>query len=498
MNNTIRDRCARSAYDAVVIGAGANGLAAAITLALAGRTVVLLEGSAVVGGACGSAELTLPGFVHDIGSAIHPLGAGSPFFRTLPLERHGLEWVHSSAPLAHPIDSGPDAGTVILERSVEATAAGMGPRDGDAYHELLAPLLHDGGLPVETISRLLLLTDVPSPGDLAHLPLGGIARMARYAALSATSASQALFTGPRAAALFAGLAAHSFMPLGQAPSAGIALALALSGHAFGWPFPRGGAQRLSDALAAHFRDLGGEIVLDARVGSLKDLPESRAVLCDITPRQLLELGGGDLPSEYARKLGRFRYGPAAFKIDYALSGPIPWRDDVAEACARAATVHLGGTMEEIAASEATVGRGGLPAKPYVLLAQHTPFDPTRAPAGAHTAWAYCHLPHGSTADMTEPLESQIERFAPGFRKRILARSVLSPRGLEAINPNLVGGDISGGRLNWHQLLFRPAVQAIPYTTPVAGLYLCSSSTPPGPGVHGMCGYYAARLALSRG
>lgn len=494
----LRDRLARSAYDAVVVGAGPNGLAAAITLARRGWSVAVVEAAATIGGACRSEELTLPGFIHDVGSAIHPLGAGSPFFRTLPLARYGLEWVHPGAPLAHPFDE-TAAGAVTLERSVDATADGLDARDGAAYRRLVAPLLEEmgGDNAVERLSRLLLLSVPPaSAGDLIGLPFPGLARMAALAARSARGAAGALFTGSRARGLFGGLAAHSLLPLERSPSAAVALALAVAGHAFGWPFPKGGAQRLADALAAYLRDLGGEILTNAPVRSLVDLPPARVILCDLTPRQLLAIAGDRLPPGYRRALGRYRYGPAAFKVDYALDGPIPWKASVAGACARAGTVHLGGTFGEIAESERAVWRGEAPARPFVLLAQQTPFDGARAPAGRHTVWAYCHVPNGWTGDACPSIDAQIERFAPGFRDRILARHVLSPAALERWDPNLIGGDIGGGVLDWGQLLFRPAVRAVPWSTPVPGLFLCSSATPPGAGVHGLAGYWAA-LAAAR-
>ena len=321
--------------------------------------------------------------------------------------------------------------------------------------------------------------------------------MLTRATRSARTAANALFTGSRARALMAGMAAHSFMALEASPSAGVGLALAVAGHAFGWPMPRGGSQKISDALAAYFTSLGGEVLTGATVESLDDLPPARAVLCDITPRQLLRLGGDRLPLDYRAALERFQYGPSVFKLDWALDAPIPWRDEIARDCRRAGTVHLGGTFAEIADAERAVVQGKNHPRPYVLLAQHTLFDPTRAPSGGHTAWAYCHIPFGSTEDRTDAIEAQIERFAPGFRQHILARSVMGPTRLQAFNANLVGGDISGGRLDWRQLLARPVAQSVPWATPLEGVYLCSSSTPPAPGVHGLCGYYAARVALAQ-
>jgi phytoene dehydrogenase-like protein len=464
------------AYDAVVVGAGPNGLAAAIVLARAGRSVLVREANETVGGSARSAELTLPGFVHDVCSAVHPLAAGSPFFRILPLAEHGLEWVSPPAPLAHPFDDGTAA---VLERSVEATAVTLGA-DAGAYRRLMSPLAADWPL---------LETALLGPPKLPRHPLA-LARFGLRALRPARRLAEGWFEGARARALFAGLAAHSFLPLEKVPSAAFGLVLGITGHAVGWPFPRGGAQRIADSLASYFRSLGGEIETGARVGSIDELPPARAVLCDVTPRQLVRLAGDRLPAGYRRKLERYAYGPAAYKVDWALDGPVPWR---AKECARAGTVHLGGTLEEVAASERAAWRGEHAEKPFVLVAQPSLFDPTRAPAGKHTLWAYCHVPFGSTFDMTERIERQVERFAPGFRDRVLARSVMSPANLERHNANLVGGDINGGAQTIRQLLTRPTLRL--YSTPRKGLYMCSSSTPPGGGVHGMCGHAAARRAL---
>jgi phytoene dehydrogenase-like protein len=463
--------------DAVVVGAGPNGLAAAIVLARAGRSVLVLEAAATVGGGTRTAESTLPGFRHDVCSAIHPLGLASPFFATVPLERHGLEWIHPPAALAHPFDDGTAA---VLERSLATTAAALGP-DADAWRRLLGPFVRDA-------ERLL-------PGVLAPLrwprhPLG-LARFGVTAVRSAEGVARR-FRGRDARALFAGLAAHSMLPLSRRPSAAFGLVLGVLGHAVGWPFPRGGSQAIADALAAHLRSLGGEISCGREVRSLAELPPARTVLLDVTPRQLLAIAGERLSGRYRRALERYRYGPGVFKLDLALDGPVPWR---AEACGTAATVHLGGTLEEIAAGEAAVWRGEHPERPYVLLAQQSLFDPARAPDGAHTVWAYCHVPNGSTADMAERIEAQIERFAPGFRDRVLARRAAGPAELERYDANYVGGDINGGVQDLRQLLTRPAARRVPYRTSLRGVYLCSSSTPPGGGVHGMCGYWAARAAL---
>ncbi len=468
------------AYDAIVVGSGPNGLAAAITLARAGRSVVVYEANATVGGGVRSAELTLPGFMHDVCSAIHPLGATSPFFRTLPLAEHGLKWIYPPASLAHPFDGGAAA---LLVRSIRATAETLG-LDAAAYRELMSPLVAVW----DQLAGALLGPLRPPRHPLALLRFG------RRAIRSARGLAERLFAGERAQAFFGGLGAHAIMPLERSPSAAFGLVLGILGHIAGWPLPRGGAQQIAHALASYLRALGGAIVTGAPVASADDLPPARAVLFDVTPRQLLRLAGDRLPAGYRRRLERYRYGPAAFKLDWALEGPIPW---AAPACARAATVHLGGTLAEIAASERAAWEGQHAEIPFVLLAQPSLFDPTRAPAGKHVVWAYCHVPNASTFDMTERVERQIERFAPGFRDRILARSMMSPARLERYNPNYIGGDINGGVQDLWQLFTRPTLRLAPYTTPAPGLYICSSSTPPGGGVHGMCGYFAARAALHR-
>ena len=464
--------------DAVVVGAGPNGLAAAVELARAGLSVRVLEAADTVGGGARSAELTLPGFVHDVCSAIHPLGIASPFFRSLPLADHGLEWVEPPAALAHPFD---DGGAALLARSPDAAMPTLG-EDDERWGRLFAPLVRN---PESLLDEILAPLHVP-----AH-PLT-LARFGLRALLPATTVARRSFRGARARGLFAGLAAHSMLPLERPASAAFGLMLGLLGHAVGWPFPRGGSQALSDALASYLRSLGGEIETGRRVESLAELGETRLVVLDVTPRGLLELAGDRLPDRYRRRLERYRYGPGVFKLDWALAGPIPWR---ADECSRAATVHLGATLEEIAASEAAPAQNRIAERPYVLLAQQSLFDPTRAPAGRHTAWAYCHVPNGSSVDMTERVESQVERFAPGFRERILARSALGPADLERSNPNYVGGDINGGLADLRQLLTRPVARWSPYSTPLPGVFLCSTSTPPGGGVHGMCGFHAARAAL---
>jgi phytoene dehydrogenase-like protein len=470
---------AQHTYDAVVIGSGPNGLAAAITLAQADRSVLVLEAGATIGGGVRSAELTLPGFLHDTCSAIHPLAASSSFFRALPLHKYGLQWIHPPAPLAHPLDDGMVA---VLERSVEVTGETLGP-DAAAYRKLMIPFVKDWErLAVDMLGPL----SIPP-----HHPLV-LARFGLRAVRSARGLAESLFDGERARALFAGMAGHSMLPLERSPTAAFGLVLGIAGHSVGWPIPRGGSQRIADALASYLRSLGGEIMTGWRVESLDELPSSRLILADVTPRQLLGIVGHRLPAGYRRKLQGYRYGPGVFKLDLALDGPIPWK---AESCARASTVHVGGTFEEIAAAERAVWQGKHPAKPFVLLAQQSLFDPNRSPQGKHTVWAYCHVPSGSTVDMAQRIEAQIERFAPGFRDRILARSTMSAVDMERYNPNYVGGDINGGIQDLRQVFTRPVPRLVPYSTPVKGLYLCSSSTPPGGGVHGMCGFYAARAAL---
>jgi phytoene dehydrogenase-like protein len=465
-------------YDAVVVGSGPNGLAAAVELARNGKRVAVLEGKSTIGGGARSAEITLPGFVHDLGSAIHPLGYASPFFRSLPLEQYGLEWIHPDAPLAHPFDGGE---AVVLERSLEATAAGLGD-DAAAYRRLVGP----GSADASRIAGYF----VGKPGLIRH-PLA-LASSGLRALGDAEGLARSAFEGERARGLFAGNAAHSFLPLDQPPSALFGLLLGTLGHAFGWPFPRGGSQSLADALASYLESMGGEIFTNTPVSTVDDVPRTRAVLFDVTPRQLHDIAGEHFTDDYNKALKRYRYGPGVFKVDFALDGPIPWE---AEECLRAGTVHLGGTLEEISAGEAAVARGEHPERPFILLAQQSLFDRTRAPEGKHTVWAYCHVPNGSTFDMTERIEAQIERFAPGFRERILAKRTAGTAELERWNPNLVGGDINGGYMDLRQLFTRPMPRPNPYSTPARGLYICSSSTPPGGGVHGMSGYLAARVVL---
>ena len=463
-------------YDAIVVGAGPNGLAAAIVMARAGKSVAIFEANETVGGGVRSAPLTLPGFVHDLCSSVYPLAVGSTFFRSLPLDQFGLEWIEPAAPLAHPFDDGK---AVIVERSIDATAAQLSA-DSGSYQEIF------GSLCAEWDS---FSADLLAPPRWPKRPLK-LARFGFSAIRPARRFAERHFKEAHARALFAGLAAHSMLPLEQWGSTAFGLVLGATAHALGWPIVRGGAQRLADALAFYFRSLGGEIVVNHPVRTLVELPPSRIVLCDLTPRQLIKLARAQLPSRYRDKLKRYRYGMGAFKIDWALSSPVPWH---AEECSRAATVHLGGSLSEIARSERMAWRGFPANKPFVLVVQPSLFDESRAPPGKHTLWAYCHVPHGSDFDMTERIESQIERFAPGFRARILARHVSTPAELQRRNANLIGGDINGGAPTLRQLFFRPTRRW--YSTPAPGLYICSSSTPPGGGVHGMCGYHAAQLAL---
>jgi phytoene dehydrogenase-like protein len=467
--------------DAVVVGSGPNGLAAAVTLGRAGWKVLVREGADGVGGGTRTLPLTLPGFLHDHCSAIHPLAVASPFFRALPLEAHGVAWIEPPAACAHPFDDGTAA---LLLRSTRETGETLGG-DARAWRALMEPLA--GGFDALAVETL---------GAVLHVPRRPLllARFALSALLPARALAERRFRGARARALFAGLAAHAARPLESSPTAAFGLVLGAAGHAVGWPFPAGGAQRIADALAAILTGLGGTIETSAAVGSLAELGEPRAVLLDLAPRQALRVAGGALGGAYGRALRAFRHGPGAFKVDYALSAPIPWR---ARECALAGTVHLGGTLEEIAAAERDAAAGRMPARPFVLVAQHTPFDPSRAPPGRHTAWAYCHVPHGFAGDATAALEAQLERFAPGFAERVLARAVRGPAALERENPNLVGGDVGGGEGSLRQILFRPAPALVPWATPLPGLFLCSASTPPGGGVHGMCGALAARAALRR-
>lgn len=464
---------------ASVIGAGPNGLSAAIVLAASGLDVDAYEAEPGAGGAVRTLELTLPGFRHDFGSAVHPLAAGSPFFSSLPLAAHGLEWIHGDAPLAHPLD---DGSAVVLEREARAAEHALGA-DGGRWRQLTGPLADNW----EEFARDALGPPLRWPRS----PL----RMARFGlqGLLSAEAIAERFAEPRTRALWAGLAGHSFLRLDAPLSAAIGLVLGAAAHAPGWPVPRGGAGVITHALQAHLESLGGRVHTSRRIESLDEVDAGRGlILCDTTPRRLAELAGERVPASFLRTAELFRPGPGSFKVDYALSEAVPWR---AVDCRRAITVHLGGGYEEIAEAEDQVAGGRHAPRPFVLLAQPSLFDPTRAPRSLHTLWAYCHVPHGSRVDMTERIEAQIERFAPGFRDCVLERRSSGPAELEARDANLVGGDISGGAMDLGQVLLRPGWRT--YATGSRNLYLCSSSTPPGGGVHGMCGYHAARAALGR-
>jgi phytoene dehydrogenase-like protein len=468
-----------NASDAVVIGAGPNGLAAAVYLARAGASVLVLEARDEIGGGTRTGALTLPGFVHDVCSAVHPMAILSPWLRQLPLDEHGLRWLQPPASVAHPLDDGP---AVLLRRSLDETTHQLGD-DARAYRRLVEPFLGDPHG---------LFADALAPLGIPRHPL----LMLRFGvrALRSAVGLAGRFDGTRARALLAGCAAHSILPLDKATTAAIALVFLLAGHVQDWPVPRGGSQAIAHALAGVLRAAGGRIETGVRVRSLADLPPARVYLFDTDPRQLAAIAEPVLPARYVRRLRRYRYGPGVFKLDWALDDAIPWRDP---RCLEASTVHVGGTLEEIAAAEAAVWRGEHPERPFVLVCQQSQLDPTRAPPGKHTGYAYCHVPAGSTVDVGAQIERQIERFAPGFRERILARHVITPADLERDNPNYVGGAITGGVADIFQLFTRPVARLDPYRTPHPRLYLCSASTPPGGGVHGMCGYHAARSALRR-
>jgi len=470
---------ASNAYDAVIVGSGPNGLAAAITLARAGLSALVLEARDTIGGGTRTQELTLPSFLHDVCSAIHPLGLASPFFKQLPLQEYGLEWVHSPASAAHPLDGGR---AVLLERSIPDTAAQLGS-DMPAYRRLITPLS----------DQLDILTnDLLGPLPLPPQHPLATALFGLKAIRSGRGFARSRFVDEPARALFAGMAAHSLMPLERPITASFGLVMLMMGHRGGWPLAKGGSQHITGAMASYLRSLGGEIITGQTVTALDELPPARAVLFDTSPREVLSIAGERLPAGYRRQLERYRYGVGVCKVDFALDGPVPWQNP---ACARAATVHLGGSLEEIAASERAIWQGEHPERPFVLLAQQSLFDPSRAPQGKHTAWAYCHVPNGSTVDMTARIEAQIERFAPGFGERVLARHTRLAADWESYNSNYIGGDINTGVQDIWQFFTRPVLNLVPYRIPVKGLYLCSSATPPGGGVHGMCGYHAARTVL---
>lgn len=467
----------RTDFDAVVVGAGPNGLAAAIALQQAGQKVLLLEGKSTIGGGMRTAELTLPGFHHDICSAVHPLAVGSPFFSTLPLDRFGLEYIFPEFPAAHPFDDGTAA---FLSASLEQTAAALG-KDEQAYIDLIRPVVNNWP---SIASDILGPLGIPAhPFKLAAFGMKALAPAITVAKRFQTAAARGLW---------AGMAAHSMMPLTNAATSAIALVLMAAGHNKGWPIPKGGSQSIANALGAYFESLGGVIETNHYIHSLDQLPSWKALLLDITPRQLMQIAGYRFSSLYKWQLNRYRYGMGVFKMDWALDGPVPF---LADECRRAGTVHIGNTLEEIALSERQAMNGIHAEKPFVLMAQQSLFDKTRAPEGKHTAWAYCHTPHGSRKDLTEIIENQIERFAPGFRSRILARHVMNSEDLQRYNPNYIGGDINGGILDLGQLFTRPALRFSPYRTSAKGIYICSSATPPGGGVHGMCGFHAAQRAL---
>jgi phytoene dehydrogenase-like protein len=469
----------RRDYDAIVVGSGPNGLAAAILMQQKGLSVLLIEGKPTIGGGLRTAELTLPGYQHDICSAVHPLAVASPFFETLPLSDYGLEYIYPEVAAAHPLDHGTAA---VLKGSVEETSSLLGI-DADTYTKLMQPVVRDWPL---------IAPDVLGP---LHFPKHPFA-MARFGLPALTSATHLVkrFKTPEARGLLAGMAAHSILPLSNLSTSAIALVLMANGHLKGWPIPKGGSVKIADALASYFISLGGKIETNTYITSLEQLPSAHAILFDVTPKQLLRIAGHKFSSIYKWQLERYRYGAGVFKVDWALDAPIPF---TAEGCRKAGTVHLGNTFEEIAAGEQQIWEGKHPEKPFVLLAQPTISDPTRAPEGKHTAWAYCHVPNGSVKDMAEIIENQVERFALGFKDTILAKSTMNTAQMEEYNPNYIGGDINGGTIDLGQLFTRPVLRWSPYKTSARGIYICSSSTPPGGGVHGMCGYHAARKALSQ-
>jgi phytoene dehydrogenase-like protein len=468
----------RKDFDAIVVGSGPNGLAAAIVLQQAGLSVLLIEGRNTIGGGLRSEELTLPGFMHDICSAVHPLAAGSPFFSKLSLSKHGLEFLYPEISAAHPFDDGSAA--VLKKGDVVQTASLLGA-DADVYKKLIGSVVDDWPS---------IINNVLGPLRFPKNPVG-LSRFGIKALASAHYISKR-FSTEKAKGLWAGMAAHSIMPLENFATAAIGLVLMAAGHAKGWPVPKGGSKQIANALASYFTSIGGKIETGLYVKRLDQLPSARAMLFDITPKQLLEIAGHKFSSLYRSQLSRYRYGMGVFKIDFALNGPVPWKS---EDVWRAGTVHLGSTFSEIAASEKDTWSGKHPAKPYVLVAQQSTIDRTRAPEGKHTLWAYCHVPNGSTVDMTSAIENQIERYAPGFKDTIIGKHTLNAQQMNDYNPNYIGGDINGGAITPSQVFTRPALRWSPYRTSAKGIYICSSSTPPGGGVHGMCGYHAANRAL---
>ncbi len=477
----VKNACKRQRYDAVVVGSGPNGLACAISMIRAGGSVLLVEGQPTAGGGCRTLELTIPGFKHDICSAVHPLGIGSPFFRTMPLEDFGLNWINPEDAYVHGIR--PDK-ALVVQRSLSATAQNLGP-NGDSFQRLIERILPNWDQLCDTLLHPLKLAGYPIP----------MAIFGMRALLSARQLADWHLVGEESKAVFAGVAAHSASRLDAPCTASVGLALSVAAHAVGWPIPQGGAQSLTNSLVRYFESLDGEVILDCPVRSLSDLPSCSFLFLDVTPAQFVEIAGSALSDKYVSRMKSYSYGPASFKMDWALDGPIPWNSPD---FARAPTVHLGGDFEEIAQSELAVSRGQVTSSPFVLLAQPSQFDKSRAPEGKQVVWAYCHVALNSELDVSELLESQIERFAPGFRSKILARSILKPKDLERHNENHVGGDINGGSLRMPQLLTRPTPRLVPYKTALPNVYLCSSSTPPGSGVHGMCGYYAAWFARNIG
>lgn len=467
-------------FDAIIIGSGPNGLAAAIRLAQEGLSVKVFEKADTVGGGTRTQELTLPGFRHDVCSAIHPLAKASPFLKSLPLEDFGLEWIQPEVPVAHPLDNEPPG---ALFRSLEKTQEYLG-KDGKTYGNQVEPFID---------SWDELLTDILAPfSPIPNHPF----LMARFGLQGLKSAKgfAKKFKTTKARATFAGLAAHGILPFDKTATAAIGLVLGIAAHTVGWPYPKGGSHNITKAMAAYFKSLGGKIETGVEVKSLDDLPKTSAILFNNTPKQILNIAGSKLPSGYAHKLQNYEYGCGVFKLDMALSEPIPWKDEV---CRKAGTVHVGGTLEEIADSEKASANGSHPEKPYVLVAQQSLGDESRAPSGKHTCWAYCHVPNGSTKDMSEPILNQIERFAPGFQDCIIGQHSMNTKAIEAYNPNYIGGDINGGKQDLSQLFTRPAGLFDPYYIPDTNLYICSSSTPPGGGVHGMCGFHAAESALQK-